>query len=560
MASRPSECIAAIATAPGRGGIGVVRISGPNLSPLAAALGGREPQARIAQFARFRDGSGGLIDEGLLLYFPAPHSFTGEDVIELQGHGGPVVMQMLLARCLDLGARLAEPGEFTRRAFLNGKLDLAQAESVADLIEASTAAAARSAVRSLTGSFSREVQGLCERLIDLRMLVEATLDFPDEDVDFLIEAKAFERIEVVAAELRAILDRARQGSLLRNGLHVVLVGQPNVGKSSLLNRLAGEERAIVTDIAGTTRDALRETIQIEGIPLHIIDTAGLRDTTDEVERIGIARTWQEIERADVVVRLVDVRAGLTDADANTLARGIGIPETSVPKARAVLETLGGMDVSREALPFMAFAEGALAGVPARAYRISFSGELSYEIAVPAARGLEFWDACLAAGAAQGAQPYGTEALHVMRAEKGFIMIGDETDGTVIPQDLNLGWAVSKKKSDFIGKRAQARADLTRPDRETLVGLLTENPMEVLPDGAYAVAEPVAAEGPTRTIGHVTSSYFSPTLGHSIAMALIEGGAGRLGQTLDFPVGAGGVIRARVVDPVFLDKEGSRQDV
>lgn len=320
MASRPSECIAAIATAPGRGGIGVVRISGPTLSPLAAALGGREPQARIAQFARFRDGSGGLIDEGLLLYFPAPHSFTGEDVIELQGHGGPVVMQMLLARCLELGARLAEPGEFTRRAFLNGKLDLAQAESVADLIEASTAAAARSAVRSLTGSFSREVQGLCERLIDLRMLVEATLDFPDEDVDFLIEAKAFERIEVVAAELRAILDRARQGSLLRNGLHVVLVGQPNVGKSSLLNRLAGEERAIVTDIAGTTRDALRETIQIEGIPLHIIDTAGLRDTTDEVERIGIARTWQEIERADVVVRLVDVRAGLTDADAAIDAR------------------------------------------------------------------------------------------------------------------------------------------------------------------------------------------------------------------------------------------------
>lgn len=320
MASRPSECIAAIATAPGRGGIGVVRISGPSLSPLAAALGGREPQARIAQFARFRDGSGGLIDEGLLLYFPAPHSFTGEDVIELQGHGGPVVMQMLLARCLELGARLAEPGEFTRRAFLNGKLDLAQAESVADLIEASTAAAARSAVRSLTGSFSREVQGLCERLIDLRMLVEATLDFPDEDVDFLIEAKAFERIEVVAAELRAILDRARQGSLLRNGLHVVLVGQPNVGKSSLLNRLAGEERAIVTDIAGTTRDALRETIQIEGIPLHITDTAGLRDTTDEVEKIGIARTWQEIERADVVVRLVDVRAGLTEADAAIDAR------------------------------------------------------------------------------------------------------------------------------------------------------------------------------------------------------------------------------------------------
>ena len=316
----PTEIIAAIATAPGRGGIGVVRISGPELSGLAAAFGGKASQARMAQFARFRDGSGNLIDEGLLLYFPGPHSFTGEDVIELQGHGGPVVMQMLLARCLELGARLAEPGEFTRRAFLNGKLDLAQAESVADLIEASTAAAARSAVRSLTGSFSKEVHALVERLIDLRMLVEATLDFPDEDVDFLVEARAFERVDAIATELAALLDRAAQGSLLRSGLHVVLVGQPNVGKSSLLNRLAGEERAIVTDIAGTTRDALRETIQLEGIPLHITDTAGLRDTHDEVEKIGIARTWQEIERADVVVRLVDVRAGLTDADAAIDAR------------------------------------------------------------------------------------------------------------------------------------------------------------------------------------------------------------------------------------------------
>ncbi len=320
MANPPSDPIAAIATAPGRGGIGVVRVSGPNLSGLAATLGGKAPEARAARFARFRDGSGQLLDEGLLLYFPAPHSFTGEDVIELQGHGGPVVMQMLLARCLELGARLAEPGEFTRRAFLNGKLDLAQAESVADLIEASTAAAARSAVRSLSGSFSQEVHGLVDRLIDLRMLVEATLDFPDEDVDFLVEARAFERIDAIAAELAAILERARQGSLLRSGLHVVLVGQPNVGKSSLLNRLAGEERAIVTDIAGTTRDALRETIQIEGIPLHITDTAGLRDTSDEVEKIGIARTWQEIARADVVVRLVDVRAGLTAADAAIDAR------------------------------------------------------------------------------------------------------------------------------------------------------------------------------------------------------------------------------------------------
>jgi len=320
VARPPSDVIAAIATAPGRGGIGVVRISGPNLSSLAATLGGKVPEARMACFTRFRAADDGLIDEGLLLYFPAPNSFTGEDVIELQGHGGPVVMQLLLARCLELGARLAEPGEFTRRAFLNGKLDLAQAESVADLIEASTAAAARSAVRSLTGSFSKEVHGIVERLIDLRMLVEATLDFPDEDVDFLAEARAFERIQAIASELEALLDRARQGSLLRSGLHVVLVGQPNVGKSSLLNRLAGEERAIVTDIAGTTRDALRETIQIEGIPLHITDTAGLRDTTDEVEKIGIARTWQEIERADVIVRLVDVRAGLTDADAAIDAR------------------------------------------------------------------------------------------------------------------------------------------------------------------------------------------------------------------------------------------------
>ncbi len=320
MARPPSDVIAAIATAPGRGGIGVVRISGPNLSALAATLGGKVPEARMACFTRFRSADDGLIDEGLLLYFPAPNSFTGEDVIELQGHGGPVVMQLLLARCLELGARLAEPGEFTRRAFLNGKLDLAQAESVADLIEASTAAAARSAVRSLTGSFSKEVHGIVERLIDLRMLVEATLDFPDEDVDFLAEARALERIQAIASELEALLDRARQGSLLRSGLHVVLVGQPNVGKSSLLNRLAGEERAIVTDIAGTTRDALRETIQIEGIPLHITDTAGLRDTTDEVEKIGIARTWQEIERADVIVRLVDVRAGLTDADAAIDAR------------------------------------------------------------------------------------------------------------------------------------------------------------------------------------------------------------------------------------------------
>ena len=315
-----TDTIAAIATAPGRGGVGVIRVSGSNLLPFAFALTGKTPKPRYATLVDFKAADNATVDSGILLFFPNPHSFTGEDVLELQGHGGMVVMQMLLARCLDLGARLAEPGEFTRRAFLNGKLDLAQAESVADLIEASTAAAARSAVRSLTGSFSKEVHGLRDRLVDLRMLVEATLDFPDEDVDFLVEARAFERVEAIAGELSAILDRARQGSLLRSGLHVVLVGRPNVGKSSLLNSLAGIDRAIVTDIAGTTRDALRETIQIEGIPLHITDTAGLRETSDEVEKIGIARTWQEIERADVIVRLVDVRAGLTDADAEIDAR------------------------------------------------------------------------------------------------------------------------------------------------------------------------------------------------------------------------------------------------
>ncbi|AVZ80484.1 tRNA uridine-5-carboxymethylaminomethyl(34) synthesis GTPase MnmE [Zoogloeaceae bacteirum Par-f-2] len=315
-APRPRDTIAAIATAPGRGGIGVVRVSGSNLLPFVRALCGREPAPRVATFARFLDADGAAIDEGLVLFFPAPRSFTGEDVVELQGHGGPVVMQMLLTRCLALGARLAEPGEFTKRAFLNGKLDLAQAESVADLIEASTTAAARSAVRSLSGAFSAEVNRIRDALIDLRMLVEATLDFPEEEIDFLERTDAFGRLAAVRQDLEALLARARQGALLRSGLNVVLVGPPNVGKSSLLNCLAGDERAIVTDIAGTTRDALRETIEIEGIPLHIIDTAGLRDTTDAVERIGIARTWREIERADVILRMQEAGGSL---DAETVA-------------------------------------------------------------------------------------------------------------------------------------------------------------------------------------------------------------------------------------------------
>ena len=308
------DTIAAIATAPGRGGVGVIRISGSALLPFAFALAGKTPRPRHATLADFRDTGGATIDTGLLLHFPAPHSFTGEDVLELQGHGGPVVMQMLLARCLDLGARLAEPGEFSRRAFLNGKMDLAQAEAVADLIDAATASAARSAVRSLQGEFSKAIHGLTDELINLRMLVEATLDFPEEDIDFLKAADAFARLDRLQGRLAEVFDRAGQGKLLQSGLHVVLVGQPNVGKSSLLNRLAGDELAIVTPVAGTTRDALRSTIQIEGIPLHVIDTAGLRETADEVERIGIERTWREIERADVVLLLADARTGITAAD------------------------------------------------------------------------------------------------------------------------------------------------------------------------------------------------------------------------------------------------------
>jgi len=315
-----SGTIAAIATAPGRGGVGVIRISGSNLLPFAYALSGKTPKPRYATLTDFRSADGQTIDSGLLLYFPDPQSFTGEDVLELQGHGGPVVMQMLLARCLDLGARLAEPGEFSRRAFLNGKLDLAQAEAVADLIDASTASAARSAIRSLQGEFSKAIHSLTDELINLRMLVEATLDFPEEDIDFLKAANAFGRLENLQRKLAETFDRAGQGKLLQSGLHVVLAGQPNVGKSSLLNRLAGDDLAIVTAIAGTTRDALRSTIQIEGIPLHIIDTAGLRETDDEVEKIGIERTWREIERADVVLLLVDARSGTGSADREILGR------------------------------------------------------------------------------------------------------------------------------------------------------------------------------------------------------------------------------------------------
>ncbi len=314
------DLIAAIATAPGRGGVGVVRVSGADVAPLATAVLGRVPEARHATFARFIDGCGGVIDEGIALYFAAPHSFTGEHVLELQGHGGPAVLDLILQRCVELGARLAGPGEFTRRAYLNGKLDLAQAEAVADLIDAASGEAARSAMRSLSGAFSARVAELVEALTRLRMLVEATLDFPEEEIDFLQQADAFGRLDRIDASLAAVRAQAKQGALLREGLTVVLIGQPNVGKSSLLNQLAGFEAAIVAEIAGTTRDTVREAIQIRGVPLHIVDTAGLRDTDDPVEQLGIARTWAAVEKADVALLLVDAAHGLGEREAAILAR------------------------------------------------------------------------------------------------------------------------------------------------------------------------------------------------------------------------------------------------
>lgn len=321
--------IVAIATAPGRGAVGIVRVSGTGLGPLARALCTRPLSPRQAHYGPFVDGDGRPIDHGLALFFPAPHSYTGEDVLEFQAHGGPVVLQLLLARCLSAeeapsGLRLAEPGEFTERAFLNGKLDLAQAEAVADLIDASTEAAARSAARSLAGDLSVRVERLRDDTVQLRMLVEATLDFPEEDIDFLQQADARGRLQRLAASLAEVLDSARQGALLRDGMQVVLAGQPNVGKSSLLNALAGAELAIVTPIAGTTRDQVRQTIQIEGVPMHVVDTAGLREAGDEVERIGIARSWTSIGQADAVIFLHDLTRrgdpGYEAAEADIAAR------------------------------------------------------------------------------------------------------------------------------------------------------------------------------------------------------------------------------------------------
>ncbi len=315
-----SDPIAAIATAPGRGSVGIVRISGKSLTSLIEALCARPLRAREATYLAFRDHDGSAIDHGLALYFPAPHSYTGEDVLELQAHGGPVVLQLLLARVLAAGVepdpatgqarlaalRMAQPGEFTERAFLNDRIDLTQAEAIADLIDASTATAARSASRSLAGEFSNEIHALRDALIHLRMLVEATLDFPEEDIDFLRQADARGQLAQLRQTLVRVIARTRQGALLREGIKVVIAGQPNAGKSSLLNALAGAELAIVTPVPGTTRDKVAQTIQIEGVPLHVIDTAGLHESADEVEKIGIARAWSEIEGADAVLFLHDL--------------------------------------------------------------------------------------------------------------------------------------------------------------------------------------------------------------------------------------------------------------
>ncbi len=334
-----NDTIAAIATAAGAGGIGVVRVSGPLAADIAQQVLGHCPAPRYAAYLPFRHADGQLIDHGIALFFPNPNSYTGEDVLELQAHGGTALMQLVLARCIECGARHAQAGEFTHRAYLNDKLDLAQAEAVADLINASTAEAARCAMRSLSGEFSRVVNALLQHLIDLRLYVEACLDFPEEDIDFISHGRVLEKLQANQATLSQIFKQAQQGSLLREGIQVVLIGQPNVGKSSLMNALAGDEVAIVTPIAGTTRDTIRSAIQINGVPLHLIDTAGLRDTNDTVEQVGITRTWRAVEHAHVALLLVDSCHGITDIEYGILAR--------LPVNIRTLWVHNKIDVSRE---------------------------------------------------------------------------------------------------------------------------------------------------------------------------------------------------------------------
>jgi tRNA modification GTPase len=334
--------IIAVATAPGKAGVGVIRLSGQNLSPIIQALFQKELQPRQATLLSLRDESGQLVDQLVAIYFVAPASFTGEDVLELQCHGGPQLLELVIKRCLELGKNhglvMAEPGEFTLRAYLNNKVDLAQAEAIADLIDAQSEAAVRGAARSLQGVFSNDINDLVEEITQLRILVESTLDFPEEEIEFLENAQARERLSAVKKKLEALQHEAKQGKILRDGIQLVLVGAPNVGKSSLLNRLAGEEIAIVTPIAGTTRDRVKESIQIEGVPMHVIDTAGLRHTSDEVEAKGIERTWEAIRLADLVIFLTTPNAEKEADDLRTQ-----VLATLSPKC-AVLELINKADL------------------------------------------------------------------------------------------------------------------------------------------------------------------------------------------------------------------------
>jgi tRNA modification GTPase len=420
LLGRQHDPIVAIATAAGRGAVGIVRASGRDLAPLITAVCGRALQPRQATLLPFIGSAGEVLDRGLAMHFPAPHSYTGEDVLELQAHGGPVLLQLLLARCLQVlqaahpGARLAEPGEFTQRAFLNDKLDLAQAEAVADLIDAGTEAAARSAARSLAGAFSTEVRALAGRIVRLRTLVEATLDFPEEEIDFLEKAGARQQLSAIAEAVRAALAHARQGALLRDGLHVVLAGQPNVGKSSLLNALAGAELAIVTPIPGTTRDRLRETIQIEGVPLHVVDTAGLRDpdaATDEVERIGIERSWQAIGQADAVIFLHDLTR-LNDAGYARGEEEIARRLQTLPQAVARLDVYNKVDLAESADASAGTGTCAGTGAAAPAGSIALSARTG--------EGLQALRRALLEHAGWQAQPEGTviaRARHVQALQR-----------------------------------------------------------------------------------------------------------------------------------------------
>jgi tRNA modification GTPase len=331
------DTIVAVATAPGRAGVGIVRLSGPGASRIGTRLAGHLPAPRRAGVRRFRDVDGGLVDRGLVLYFPAPASFTGEDIVELHGHGAPVALDLLVEAALAAGARLARPGEFTERAFLNGRMDLAQAEAVADLIDSGSRAAVRSAMRSLEGEFSARIDALAVRLLELRLFVEAAIDFPEEEIDFLEDGSVSAHLRQIIEDLDVLRNGARQGALLNEGISVVIAGRPNAGKSSLLNRLSGHERAIVTPHPGTTRDVLVERILVEGLPLRVVDTAGLRATDDVIEREGVRRALAEIERADRILLVTDATA---DEDPLAVAREERLPLERVTLVRNKIDLTG----------------------------------------------------------------------------------------------------------------------------------------------------------------------------------------------------------------------------